>query len=189
MRRLRDDYELREPLDEGKAAVWGGLVSGALAGLAADVAAGGLTFGAGMIGGGLLGALGAGGIAKGYNMVRGDTHSVVRWSPEFVEGLVHSALLRYLAVAHFGRGRGQWSESEHPRFWQPAVIEAVQRYHDEVHKLIAAAKSTGDTVSLQNEFTVLLEECGADVLRALYPEDGRWLPRRDAMQSPSATVH
>ena len=50
---------------------------------------------------------------------------VVRWSDEFFECLVRLALLRYLAVAHFGRGRGDYQESEHPDFWQEAVAEVV----------------------------------------------------------------
>ena len=73
--------------------------------MAADIAAGGLTFGGGMVAGGITGALGASGLAHGYNLIKGKTPSI-RWSAEFYEGLVRSALLRYLAVAHFGRGRG-----------------------------------------------------------------------------------
>ncbi|WP_308601629.1 hypothetical protein [Massilia sp. Dwa41.01b] len=34
------------------------------------------------------------------------------------------AVLRYLAVAHFGRGRGNYVEGEAPPFWQ-AEVEAV----------------------------------------------------------------
>ena len=35
--------------------------------------------------------------------------------PELLDRLVSSALLRYLAVAHFGRGRGEWVASESTR--------------------------------------------------------------------------
>jgi hypothetical protein len=37
-----------------------------------------------MIVGGLLGALGAGGLARGYNLVRGEAEPSVRWSDEFL---------------------------------------------------------------------------------------------------------
>ncbi len=111
------------PTDERKAAMLGGIVSGALSGLIADLAAGGLTLGAGMIAGGVLGALGGAGLARGYNIARGRTDSVVRWSDEFLTGLVEDALLRYLAVAHYGRGRGEWRESEYPVFWRSLVAE------------------------------------------------------------------
>src|SRR5262249_39019476 len=59
--RLAENFAIREPVDEGKAALWGGVVSGALSGLAADLAAGGLTFGAGLLVGGLVGAFGGAG--------------------------------------------------------------------------------------------------------------------------------
>ncbi len=69
--RMRESYSTREPVHEGIAAVLGGFVSGALGGLAADIAAGGMTFGGGAVAGGIIGAAGAGGLAKGYNLIRG----------------------------------------------------------------------------------------------------------------------
>jgi hypothetical protein len=71
--RLAGDVRTDAPVDEGKAAVMGGLVSGALTGLGADLASGGLTFGAGMLAGAVLGALGAAGVARGVNVARGKT--------------------------------------------------------------------------------------------------------------------
>ncbi|EWS53287.1 hypothetical protein X551_03916 [Methylibium sp. T29] len=59
--RLAEHYAVREPASEGKAAVLGGLLTGALAGLKADIATGGLTLGGGLLAGGVLGALGAAG--------------------------------------------------------------------------------------------------------------------------------
>ena len=38
--------------------------------------------------------------------------------------MVEAALLRYLAVAHFGRGRGDWAQGEAPPHW-PAVSPAA----------------------------------------------------------------
>ena len=60
-------------------------VSGALGGLAADVAAGGLTFGAGAILGGIAGAVGARKLTQRYNEERGLAGGTVRWSDEFLE--------------------------------------------------------------------------------------------------------
>ena len=78
LQRLRDDYASSAPAKEGYSAMLGGLMSGAVGGLAADLAAGGLTLGGGMIVGGLLGAIGAGGLARGYNMARGEDGAAVR---------------------------------------------------------------------------------------------------------------
>ena len=68
MDRVASDYAHAAPTPEGPAAALGGLVSGAVGGLAADLAAGGLTLGGGMIVGGILGALGATGVARGVNI-------------------------------------------------------------------------------------------------------------------------
>ena len=57
-------------------------------------------------------------IARGYNLVRGRDATSIAWSDELLERLVASALLGYLAVSHYGRGRGEWSESEHPAHWE-----------------------------------------------------------------------
>ena len=103
----------------------GGVVTGALSGLAADLATGGLTLGAGLLAGAVLGALGGAGVARGVNVARGQTDATVRWDDTFLDGLVVSALLRYLAVAHYGRGRGEWQESEYPPFWRERVAHAV----------------------------------------------------------------
>src|SRR4029077_7266152 len=106
--RLTAGVAVDAPVNEGKAAMMGGVVSGPLSGLAADLAAGGLTFGAGMLTGAVLGALGGVGIARGVNMARGKSGAMLRWDDAFLSGLVGSAMLRYLAVAHYGRGRGDW---------------------------------------------------------------------------------
>lgn len=186
LRRLRDDYASSGPAREGQAAVLGGLMSGAVGGLAADIAAGGLTLGGGMIVGGLLGALGAGGIARTYNIARGDDGDAVRWSEPFLAGLVRSALLRYLAVAHFGRGRGEWEEGEHPGFWQDAIEEVLRSRQAE----IKAAWEVGRRASPE-ELTVrlasVLAECAAELLVRFYPE-ARAIVSQDVRAEPASRI-
>ena len=97
------------------------VITGALTGLKADVAAGGLTFGAGMLVGGVIGGLAGVGVARGFNRLAGSEQPEVRWSADFLGGLVRSSVLRYLAVAHFGRGRGRYVEGEAPAFWRSEV--------------------------------------------------------------------
>ncbi|MBD8680075.1 GTPase domain-containing protein [Sphingomonas sp. CFBP 13720] len=169
LRRLRDDYASSGPAREGYAAVLGGLMSGAVGGLAADIAAGGLTLGGGMLVGGLLGALGASGIARTYNLARGDDGEAVRWSELFFTGLVRSALLRYLAVAHFGRGRGDWEEGEHPAFWQEAIKETLQPRRAEIRAAWEAGRGASAD-ELAGRLTGLLEGCAAHLLVLFYPQ-------------------
>jgi hypothetical protein len=78
---------------EGRAALWGGVASGALAGLKADLATGGLTLGAGAVAGGLIGALGAAGVARGLNAARGRAQSHVDWGADELDAMA-AALLR-----------------------------------------------------------------------------------------------
>ena len=128
--RLATHFELRLRMDEGKAALWGGMVSGALVGLKADVLSGGLTLGGGLLAGGLIGALGAAGLARCVNLVRGSQESWVSWNAEALDQILEAALLRYLAVAHFGRGRGEWSQGESPAHWIDAAQRALEPHRE-----------------------------------------------------------
>ncbi len=172
LKRLQKDYTESAPAREGIAAVLGGMVTGAAGGLAADLAAGGLTLGGGMLVGSILGAVGAGTAARGYNMVRGEQTNSVRWSEEAFTGFVRSALLRYLAVAHFGRGRGEWEESEHPTSWQAAVEGVVAAERSRIRSLWARAKEAPreETTARIEE---LLERLAEQLLSGFYPEAQR----------------
>lgn len=170
LRRLQDDYAASIPLNEGLSVILGGFVTGALGGLVADLAAGGLTFGGGALVGGILGAAGAGGLAKGYNLVRGESSPTLRWGGEFFEGLVRSALLRYLAVAHYGRGRGNFEEGEHPKFWQQEVATRVTLHRQRIMDLWEQGKSTAEPRHIAMQLEPVVSVCARDILVALYPE-------------------
>ena len=171
--RVGTDYAHAAKTPEGAAAALGGMFSGAVGGLAADLAAGGLTLGGGMIVGAILGALGAGGLAKGINLARGEDGSSVRWDADFLERLTVTALLRYLAVAHYGRGRGEWSEGEHPAFWQPVVEAAVAaRARDLRARLAEKGQASEGAPSDQRDVAEVLRRMGTAVLETLYPAGG-----------------
>jgi hypothetical protein len=124
--RLAAGYDLRLRLDETQAAMWGGAVTGALVGLKADLLSGGLTLGGGLIAGGVLGALGSAGLARCVNLVRGTGRSFVTWNAAALDTMVEAALLRLLAVEHFGRGRGDWVRGEAPPHWAGVVAERAR---------------------------------------------------------------
>ena len=69
--------------------------------------------------------------------------SSVAWSPAFLDGLVRSALLRYLAVAHFGRGRGAYAEAEAPAFWKDEVARAFEARRPSFEALWENARGCG----------------------------------------------
>jgi hypothetical protein len=165
--RLAEHYAVTRPIDEGRAALFGGLLTGTLAGLKADLASGGLTHGGGMIAGGILGALGAAGLAKGYNLLRGGETPSVVWADPVLEDLTVSALLGYLAVAHYGRGRGDWSESEHPPHWEQAVRAALEPRREALQAIWKDRESP--VAALVDSLQPLLADLARDVLRRLYP--------------------
>ena len=147
LERVSGDYAQQLKAPEGASAVLGGMLSGAI-----------------------LGALGGTGLAKGINLARGEDGSSVRWSADFLERLTVTALLRYLAVAHFGRGRGEWSEGEHPPFWQPVVEEAVASQKDDLIRMLKSVPVGSVPVARQvSELSSLLAEAGSAILERLYP--------------------
>ncbi|TLD70243.1 GTPase domain-containing protein [Phragmitibacter flavus] len=155
-----------------EAAVWGalsGIASGALAGVVVDLKAGGLTFGGGALLGGIGGGLGAYALIKSYNLVRGDDNKL-HWSKEHFREQVKLALLSYLAVAHFGRGRGSWTRDARPAHWQREVDELVESYREMVdHVWEHASDSKVGIASMNEEMELMMRELGKDILRQLYP--------------------
>jgi hypothetical protein len=167
--RLAHGVRRDAPLDERKAAMMGSVVTGALSGLAADLAAGGLTLGAGVLAGAVLGALGGAGVARGLNVARGKTETVVRWDDAFLDGLVISALLRYLAVAHYGRGRGHWQESEYPAFWRERVDRTIDTWRPALAQIWALRTPACAAERIESRLREALAEMARALLDELYP--------------------
>jgi len=176
LQRMGREFAVERPADADKASVWGGLVSGALGGLAADLGAGGLTIGAGALIGGVLGALGARSLAKAYNLARGGESGSVRWSDEFLLERVAAALIRYLAVAHFGRGRGEFVSAAAPPHWAATVNGALSRHRaelDELWRLRSALVEETDGARperFSQRLLPILTASARDVLVDLYPD-------------------
>ena len=182
--RLATHFETRLRMDEGKAALWGGMVSGALVGLKADLLSGGLTLGGGLLAGGLIGALGAAGLARCVNLVRGTERSYVAWNAQALDQLLEAALLRYLAVAHFGRGRGEWSQGESPAHWRDVVQRALapQRtalamvwQERDARGARADGADAGDGAAqterlIAAALVTIVSEAASGALRRLYPD-------------------
>jgi hypothetical protein len=177
LKRMGSEFTVDRPADADKASVLGGLLSGALGGLAADLGAGGLTFGAGALIGGVLGAFGGRGIAKAYNLARGANTGTVRWSREFLFARVAAALMRYLAVAHFGRGRGEFVSGVAPAHWQEAVQQALGRRRSRLDALWASLSASSSAPSAAESRTAMsaallpiLTSAAQEVLLDLYPD-------------------
>ncbi len=174
--RLQAAYDTRVRLDETQAAAWGGALTGALVGLKADVLSGGMTLGGGLITGGILGALGSAGVARAVNLVRGTDRSFVAWNVETLDALVEAALLRYLAVAHFGRGRGDWQEGEAPAHWKEVVAASLAPWREVLAAVWAeralakgdAARDAAEALLVQHLLPIV-RGAAWSALRTLYP--------------------
>ena len=159
-------------IDTRKAGVVGGIVSGAVGGLAADALSGGLSFGSGMVLGAILGGLGAAGVVGGYNkfIVAEDQHA--RWTCEALDRVAVCLLLRYLVVAHYGRGRGEWKDPEHWKRWESVVQNCLQGRERELHDIWTSSRNGGEPgQQLQNLMTAAAREA----MLQLYPGVERFI--------------
>ncbi len=185
-------FDARLAVGEGRAALWGGALSGALAGLKADLLAGGLTLGGGLLAGGVLGALGGAGVARSVNLLRGTEGSSIGWRAAALDAVLEAMLLRYLAVAHFGRGRGAWAEGEAvPPHWRDAVQSALEPHREALAGVWQARGGVHDARDggadrpaaprLEAVLGPLIAAAAADTLQRLYPGTP---PLRESAQAP-----
>ncbi len=157
-------------LNAEKGAVWGGMVSGALGGLTADFMTGGLSFGGGMLAGMILGALGGAGLARGFKMIRSGKLPEVSWTPVFLESLAAQIILRYLAVAHFGRGRGEFRDHDASHRWQAIVAGALRRRAQDWSEVWEVATAGEERRFVDPYIEEVLDETLRAILVEGYPE-------------------
>ncbi len=149
--RVKTGWDVHKEVPADGAAIAGAVGSGAVGGLAADLASGGLTLGMGALIGAVIGALGGAGAALAYNRQKAPEGTFVTWSEEAKQEFAVQAVLLYLAVAHYGRGRGEWKQGESPAFWLSEAEKAAEE-----------GKSAADFPA----------NAVKAVLRKLYPESG-----------------
>ena len=118
----------------------------------------------------MLGALGGAGVARALNVARGQTDDAVRWDDAFLERLVVSMLLRYLAIAHYGRGRGDYRDAEYPQYWRPLVEAAVAERRAAFVAVFAQRGPACDPAAAAPALQPLLADSARAILRELYPE-------------------
>jgi hypothetical protein len=169
-RRLEDAaVQGDEAINPTTGAIAGGAVSGLVAGLGADIMVGGLTLGGGAIVGAMLGALGGYAFGGAYKLVAGGTPGI-QFQPEALDRLAREALLRYLVVAHHGRGRGEYSDLEYPAHW---VAEVDVQLSIRREKLDAAwrdaALDTGTSSPAAAGLRLALGDTLREVLRRRFP--------------------
>jgi hypothetical protein len=73
-------------------------------------------------------------------------------------------------VAHYGRGRGEYTQSEYPEFWQDAVKDCVLARVSQINQLCERPKPDTDPKDLVPDFKDLLTTCAKELLRRFYPK-------------------
>jgi hypothetical protein len=167
--RVRENFAVRAPLDKTQAGLLGAVVSGAATGLSADLMAGGLTLGGGALLGAIVGALTMAGAAWGFNTTTERDQATVQFADPFLRTLVVSSVLRYLAVAHFGRGRGNFVEGEAPAFWQAQVEQTLAQHEADLPRLWKSVRAAADPGGATELVLALVRPVTAATLERLYP--------------------
>ena len=129
--RLKASWHQASAGKEAKAGLAGAIGAGAAGGLSADLMTGGLTLGTGALIGAILGAAGAVGAVHMYSRKKEQNGVTAAWSHAALEDFMLQSVLLYLAVAHFGRGRGNWTESEYPPAWKETVEKVLKNHQAE----------------------------------------------------------
>ena len=165
-------------------AIAGGAVSGLLAGLGADVLAGGLSLGGGAIVGAMLGALGGYAFGGAYQLATGG-ESGIQFQPAALDRLAREAVLRYLLVAHHGRGRGDYADVDSPAHWAADVDVQIAARRDALHAAWREAARGGraSAPAVTERLQPVLREIVRDVLRHRFP-DAAVLSRDQAERHP-----
>jgi hypothetical protein len=168
--RVRENFSVRAPLDKAQAGLLGAILSGAATGLSADLMAGGLTLGGGALLGAIVGGLTMAGAAWGFNRGTDREHPTVQFADAFLQTMLVGAILRYLAVAHFGRGRGNFVEGEAPAFWQAEVESAVANHGGDLPALWRKVRAADDDERAVELLVPLVVRVTDAVLARLYPQ-------------------
>ncbi len=166
-----ENFSVPQQVNESLWSAVGGILSGAAVGVVADIKTGGITLGGGTLIGIFAGGAGSYLLAKGYNLARGGK-DYVRWTEEHFAAQVETALLFYLAVSHWGRGRGDWAEAEHPPHWRKEVHGVVQAQRKALDALWAeAGKAEGPELpALTVRTAEWFHAATRELLTTLYPQ-------------------
>ena len=170
-RRLEDAaVRGNEAINPTTGAIAGGAVSGLLTGLGADVLAGGLSVGGGAILGAILGALGGYAFGGAYKLATG-AETAIQFQTEALDRLAREAVLRYLVVAHHGRGRGEYADLDAPAHWTADVDAQLTQRRDALHAAWrAVARDAGSVPDRSQGLRLVVGDILRGALRRRFPD-------------------
>ena len=103
------------------------------------------------------------------------------WSPAFLNELVKQTVLRYLAVAHFGRGRGGYEDTPLSPRWAELVAAASAEHagHLAAAWSLTARPEADGRAAAERQLVAALGEMTTAVLARGYPDAAMWLEAPD----------
>jgi hypothetical protein len=164
--RLEEKFVVHQGIDTPQAGL-AGAATGAAMGASVDLLVGGLTLGAATALGALVGGSAAFIAAAWKNRSTSSGATVVQLSDDMMQAMVEAALLRYLAVIHYGRGPAGTGNELRP-FWRSDVVAAVEAHKPWLAPFWTSARAQSD----EAQIAVLareLETIARKVLVTLYP--------------------
>jgi hypothetical protein len=165
--RLEEKFIVQQPVHTPQAGM-AGAATGAAMGASVDLLVGGLTLGAATALGALVGGS-AGFIAAAWkNRASPAGSTLVQLSDEMMKAMVEAALLRYLAVAHYGRGPAGAASEVHPS-WKDEVVAAVEARKAMLTPFWTTARTLPDAGKVALALAAELENVMRIVFAALYP--------------------
>lgn len=168
-RSSRETLAVKRDVEESVMTVLGGVGSGLLGGLCADLAAGGMTLGGGAIVGMLVGGATTFALARGYNLTQSGQNTV-RWTEAHFIDQIKSIVMLYLAISHFGRGRGTWQDAENnPAHWQKVVDARITEEEAAWRSLWKKGGLPADQERIAERLGKQLRRLLEAVLSELYP--------------------
>ena len=164
--RMEEKFVVQQAIDTPQAGI-AGAATGAAMGASVDLLVGGLTLGAATALGALVGGSAAFIAAAWKNRSTSSGSTLVQLSEEMMQAMVEAALLRYLAVAHYGRGPAGSGDELRP-FWKSDVVAAVETHRAALVPFWTSARAQqddGQVAALARE----LETIARELLATLYP--------------------
>ena len=169
--RMEEKFVVQQAIDMPQAGV-AGAATGAAMGASVDLLVGGLTLGAATALGALVGGGAAFVAAAWKNRATTGGTTLVQLSDEMMQAMVEAALLRYLAVAHYGRGP-EGAEGELRPYWKSDVVVAVEGRKTFLLPFWTAARTQPDSGKLVLALAREIETIARNVLATLYPDASR----------------
>lgn len=166
----REEFAVKRNVEESIMATIGGAASGLVGGLSADLISGGMTFGGGAIVGMLLGGATTFALAYGFNLTQAG-QNMVRWTEAHFISQVQAIVMLYLAVSHFGRGRGSWQDPvSNPGRWEMILKSELEKSSETWAKLWKKGGLNSDKEKLERDLSKAFRELIGNVFTGLYPD-------------------